>query len=134
MCWVDNSNPMLPRSAKEPDEPRIGEPQDLHGFLEEIKRRFRQSSSEYVMKLETFRPKLWDGVETIFSNFNEITEVVEGTRAYTPSMLASKFHSYLSLKIQQLMEARFMEEGMRRGREDEEPMSREEIRVMVAET
>ena len=64
-----------------------------------MKRRFQQSSSENVMKLETFRPKPRDGVEIIFSNFNEIAEVVEGTRAYTPSMLASKFHSYLPANI-----------------------------------
>ena len=54
MWWVDNSNPMLRGAA---EEPGIREPEDLHDFLEEIKRRFRQSSSEYVMKLETFRPK-----------------------------------------------------------------------------
>ena len=130
MWWVCNSNPMLPGALEELDEPRIWEPQDLTDFLEEIKRTFRQLSSEYVMKLETFRPK-FAGVETIYSNFNDISEVVEGTRAYTLSMLVNNFHSYLPLKIQQLMEARFMEEGMRRVREDEEPMSREEIRVMI---
>ena len=47
-------------------------------------------------------------------------------------MLASKLHSYLPLKIQQLMEARFMEEGMRRVREDEEPISRD-VRVKLSE-
>ena len=84
MWWVDNSNPMLPGAAGEPDEPRIQEPQDLTDFLDKMKRIFRQSSSKYVMKLETFRPKPGDGVETIFCNFNEIAEVVGGTRAYTP--------------------------------------------------
>ena len=57
--------------------------------------------------------------------------MVVGTRAYTPIMLAKKIHSYLPVNIKLLMAARYMEEGMRRVREDEEPMSREEIRVMA---
>ena len=97
---------MLPRAVEELDRPGIREPQDLFDFLEEIKKRFRKSSSEYVMKLETFRPKPGDGVETIFSNFNEIAEVVEGTHAYTPTMLASKLHSYFPASIKSLMAAR----------------------------
>ena len=44
MWWVDNSNPTLPGAAEEPDEPGIEEPPDLHDFLEEIRKRFRQSS------------------------------------------------------------------------------------------
>ena len=112
MWWVDNSEPMLRGGAEEPDQPGIREPQDVTDFLEEIKRRFRQSSSEYVMKPETFRPKLGDGVETIFSNLDEIAEVVEGTRAYTSTMLANKFHNYRLANIQTLMEARYMEEGV----------------------
>ena len=37
MWWVDDSNPMLPGVAKEPDEPRIREPNRLlRGNKEEI--------------------------------------------------------------------------------------------------
>ena len=133
MWWYENSNQILQGAVEEPDRPGIREPPALFNFLEDIKKRFGQSSSEDVMNLETFRPKTGDGVETIFSNFNEIVEVVEGTRAYTPTMLANEFHSYLPANIKSLMAARYMEEGMRRVREDEEPMNREEIRVMAAE-
>ena len=72
MWWCKNSNPMLPGAVEEPDRLGTREPTEIFNFLEDIKKRLRQSSLEYVMKLETFRPKTRDGVETIFSNFNEI--------------------------------------------------------------
>ena len=72
-------------------------------------------------------------METIFTAFNESVEVVEGTKAYTSMMLATKFLHLLPAHIRQLMAPRYMEEGMRRARELEEPMTREDIRVMAAE-
>ena len=54
MWWVVNSNPTLPGAPKEPDLPRVEELVDVHNFPEEIKRRFRQSLSEFVTKVETY--------------------------------------------------------------------------------
>ena len=101
---MDNSNPTLPRGAEEPDEPEIKEPPDLQDFSEEIRKRFRESSAEYVVKLESYRPKPTDGVETIFSQFNEMAEAVEGTGTFTASMLRAKFRALLPPNIQALME------------------------------
>ena len=49
MWWVD----VEPGAVEEPDEQGIEEPPDLHDFLEEIRKRFRESSAEYVVKLES---------------------------------------------------------------------------------
>lgn len=48
--WCDNTNPILPGAVGEPDISGIRDPQDLFNFLEEMKRRFKQSSSEYMTK------------------------------------------------------------------------------------
>ena len=69
----------------------------------------------------------------IFNKFNEVVEVVEGSRAYTPAMLGVKFYSHLPSNIKTLMAARYMEEGMWRARQNEEPMNGEGIRVMATE-
>ena len=93
---------MLPRGPiDELEEPHVAEPQDLWDFLDAIKRRFPQSSSEYITKLETFRPLQGEGVETIFGKFNEISEVVEASGAYTLAMLAVRFHCQLPTQVQQ---------------------------------
>ena len=96
MWWCANTNPMLPGGPiDEPEEPLVAEPQDLWDFIDAIRRRFPQSSSEYITKLETFRPLQREGVETVFEKFNEIAEVVEASGAYTPAMLAVRFHCQL---------------------------------------
>lgn len=59
--------------------------------------------------------------------------MVEGSRAYTLAMLGVEFHSHLPQQIKTLMATWYMEEGMRRVRVDEDPMTREEVRVMAAE-
>ena len=56
------------------------------------------------MKLESYRPKPTDGVETIFSQFNEMAEALEGTGTFTASMLIAKFRALLPPNIQALME------------------------------
>ena len=48
-----HSNPTLRGAAEEPDELGIEEPPVLQDFLEEIRKRFRESSAEYVVKLES---------------------------------------------------------------------------------
>ena len=53
-------------------------------------------------------------METIFSQFNEVAEVVEGIGAYTSTMLTAKFRAPLPPKIQKLMSQQYMEETMRR--------------------
>lgn len=63
-------------------------------------------------------------VEMILNKFNKIVVVVEGSRAYTPAMLGVKFYSHLTANIKILMAAQYMEEGMWRARQNEEPMNR----------
>ena len=132
--WCGNTNPMLPGGpVDEPEEPPVAEPQDLWDFLDAIKRRFPQASAEYITKLENFPPLPGQGVETIYGHFNEIAEVVEASGAYTPAMLAVRFHCQLPTHVQIGMASRYQEEGMRRRREKLSPMSRKDVRQMAIE-
>ena len=71
-------------------------------------------------------------METTFNRFNNIANVVQASKAYTPAMLGVKFYSHLPPYIKSLMANRYMEEGMKRARENKEPMTRAEVRTMAA--
>lgn len=97
--WLyQNTNPIQPHEPKEPNPPMEPEPTDSTEFFAAKTEHSQQSTSEYINKLEAFRSRPGEGVETIFGRFNEIAKVVKDG-AYIPAVLGIKFQSHLPTHV-----------------------------------